>query len=83
SFDTHNVTTMNTMFGQSGLLETIFVSTSFVTDNLTAHGQSMMFWQCYAIKGGMGTQFTSGQIDASYAHIDGGTSAPGYFTAKP
>ena len=32
--------------------------------------------------GGKGTAFDADHVDAAYAHIDGGPSNPGYFTAK-
>ena len=32
--------------------------------------------------GGQGTAYDENHVDAEYAHIDGGTSNPGYFTAK-
>ena len=41
-----------------------------------------MFRYCSAIKGGKGTVYNNNNTDAAYAHIDGGTSNPGYFTEK-
>ena len=42
-----------------------------------------MFEDCYELKGGMGTTYNeSNPMDKTYAHIDGGPSTPGYFTAK-
>ena len=32
--------------------------------------------------GGMGTTYSSSHIDHAYAHIDGGTANPGYFTDR-
>ena len=32
--------------------------------------------------GGAGTAYNGSHVDKTYAHIDGGTSNPGYFTAK-
>ena len=32
--------------------------------------------------GGAGTVYDSSKTDKTYAHIDGGTSNPGYFTLK-
>ena len=34
------------------------------------------------IEGGSGTKYNSPYVDKTYARIDGGTSSPGYFTAK-
>ena len=42
-----------------------------------------MFQGCSRLVGGMGTAFSySNPSDKTYAHIDGGPSNPGYFTAK-
>ena len=83
SFDTHNVTTMRGMFSQSSDLETIFASTSFVTDNLAPSGGGGMFHQCYALKGGNQTDYSSGGVSSNYARIDDPANGnPGYFTLK-
>ena len=34
------------------------------------------------LKGGKGTIYTNSKEDGDYAHIDGGTSNPGYFSCK-
>lgn len=39
-----------------------------------------MFNGCNTLIGGRGTKYNSSHIDAEYAHIDGGTSNPGYLT---
>jgi hypothetical protein len=39
-----------------------------------------MFTDCVNLVGGAGTAYDSNHIDYTYAHIDGGTSNPGYFT---
>ena len=41
-----------------------------------------MFSNCTSLMGGQGTTYNENFIDKTYAHIDGGTSNPGYFTAK-
>lgn len=41
-----------------------------------------MFKNCESLVGGAGTKCDSGHTDKAYARIDGGTSAPGYFTLK-
>jgi hypothetical protein len=41
-----------------------------------------MFKLCESLIGGAGTAYDAGHINAAYAHIDGGTSNPGYFTTK-
>ena len=40
------------------------------------------FSGCNSLVGGAGTEYASGNIGISYAHVDGGTSNPGYFTLK-
>ena len=85
SFNTSSVTDMSGMFKNCSSLTTIYASSSFVTTSITSG--SMMFENCSApLKGGAGTTYSSSYIDYTYAHIDGGTSNPGYFTdvsAKP
>ena len=81
SFDTRNVTTMANMFYKCGLLETIYVSSTFTTASL-ANPSENVFDTNAKLKGGMGTAFDQSKRAATYARIDGGTDAPGYFTAK-
>ena len=42
-----------------------------------------MFKDCTSLVGGKGTTYDVNHVDVDYAHIDGGTSNPGYFTEKP
>ncbi len=80
SFNTSKVTNMSHMFYACQLLKTIYVgngwSTAAVTDS------EKMFYLCTSIVGGAGTKYIGVRVDARYAHIDGGTSNPGYFTGK-
>ena len=80
SFDTSNVTSMDGMFYGSTNLKTIYVSNKFNTNNVTS--SSSMFYNCKNLVGGAGTKYNSSYTDKTYARIDGGTSNPGYFTAK-
>ena len=80
SFDTSNVTVMTSMFRGCSKLTTIYVSSSFVTTRVTSSGT--MFTGCTSIVGGAGTVYNSKKVTATYAHIDGGTANPGYFTEK-
>ena len=43
---------------------------------------SNMFYNTTNLVGGAGTTYNSSYVDKTYAKIDGGTSSPGYFTAK-
>ena len=41
-----------------------------------------MFYDNPTLVGGAGTHYNASHTDYTYAHIDGGTANPGYFTAK-
>ena len=78
SFNTSNVTNMYNMFSLSSNLTTIAVGDGWSTDGLETEQQ--MFYQCTKLVGGLGTMHNENQINSTYAHIDGGSSNPGYFT---
>ena len=78
NFNTSNVTNMAQMFNSSTNLKTIYVSNKFNTDKVTS--STYMFYGCTKLIGGAGTKYNSSYVDKTYAHIDGGTSSPGYFT---
>ena len=80
SFNTANVTDMSYMFDFCRNLETIYVGDEWSTAAVT--NSSGMFSDCLSIVGGKGTTYDANHIDKAYAHVDGGTSNPGYFTAK-
>ena len=80
SFNTANVTDMDEMFMDCNILTTIYASNAWSTASVTSSGY-MFFW-CGNLVGGMGTAYDVYHMDADYAHIDGGPSNPGYFTAK-
>lgn len=78
SFDTGNVTSMSMMFYNSKNLYAIYVDDTWTTSNV---GSDLdMFYGCTDLKGGSGTTYDSNNTGSSYAHVDGGTSNPGYFT---
>lgn len=83
SFNTSAVTDFRGMFRGCTDLTTIYASASFVTTAATSSGN--MFYDCVNIRGGAGTTYSSlsENVDKTRARIDGGTSRPGYFTAKP
>ena len=78
NFDTSNVTNMSYMFKGTSNLKTIYVSSKFVTTVVT--DSTNMFTGSTNLIGGAGTKYNSSYVDKTYAHIDGGTSNPGYFT---
>ena len=77
SFNTPKVIDMSRMFYSAKNLKTIYASEKFNTDNVTSSGY--MFSNCTSLVGGAGTTYDSTKTDKVYAHIDGGTSNPGYF----
>ena len=80
SFDTSKVTSMTSMFYRMNKLKTIYVSNDFVTSQVNE--SQNMFYNDTKLVGGAGTTFNSSKVDKTYAHIDGGTSNPGYFTER-
>ena len=82
SFDTKNVVNMVSMFSSCSSLKTIYVGSKWSTASVTE--SNSMFYNCTAIVGGKGTKFNSEKTDATFARVDGGTSAQGYFsTTEP
>lgn len=81
SFNTSQVWNMSWMFVNCTNLQTVKVSNGWTTDEAVFY-YSQMFVNCYSLVGGAGTTFDSNHISGDYAHIDGGPSNPGYFTAK-
>lgn len=83
TFDTSNVTDMSYMFSNCTDIQTICASSSFVTTAVT-NGTGVFGGNsgCPNLVGGAGTAWNSSNIDYTYAHIDGGSSNPGYFTQK-
>ena len=83
-FDTSKVTSMMSIFGGCSSLKTIYASDTFVTTNvnISYYTGQYCFSGCTSLVGGSGTTYDENKIHATYARIDGGESAPGYFTAK-
>ena len=79
SFNTSNVTNMWAMFCYCTNLTTIYASSGWSTANVDQSGA--MFASCTSLVGGKGTTYNAYIQDKTYAHIDGGPSNPGYFTA--
>ena len=79
-FNTASVTNMKSMFNGCSSLKTIYVGNDWSTASVT--GSNEMFLECTSLVGGMGTVYDANHTDHTYAHIDGGTSNPGYFTPK-
>jgi len=80
SFNTSKVNSMYNMFYNIYNLRTIYVGNDWSTAAVTS--STDMFLNCSSLVGGQGTTYDASHVDKAYAHIDGGTSNPGYFTAK-
>lgn len=80
SWDLSKVTNMNQTFYNADALVTIYVKAGTVMNSSLAGAGT--FTGCTNLKGGEGTTFAAGNNDYTYAHIDGGSASPGYFTAK-
>ena len=78
SFDTNKVMDMFKMFLGCTNLTTIYCGDNWDIENVT--NSYFMFSNCLNLIGGKGTVFDENHIDASYAHVDGGPSNPGYLT---
>ena len=78
NFDTSNVTNMKYMFNESPELKTIYVSDRWDTSNVTISDD--MFTNDSKLVGQQGTVYDANHTDAEYAHIDGGSSNPGYLS---
>ena len=78
SFNTAKVTDMLSMFENCHSLVTIKVSNNWSTSAVTS--SNYMFRGCNSIKGQAGTTYDANHVDKAYAHVDGGTSNPGYLT---
>lgn len=76
-FDTAKVESMKWMFSSCVKLEIIYSGQKFVTSSVT--DSERMFYGCGKLVGQAGTKYNSQNLDATYARIDGGSSAPGYF----
>lgn len=81
SFDTRNITDMTSMFQGCSKLKKVQADPSkFTTARVTASDN--MFLNCTEITGSKGTTYNSNRIKDEYAHVDGGTVNPGYFTGE-
>ena len=77
-FNTAKVTNMGGMFYRCSNLTTIYAGSGWSTNAVT--NSSNMFYGCTKLVGGQGTTYNSSHVDKAYAHIDGGSNNPGYFT---
>jgi len=80
SFNTSSVKSMSYMFNGCSSLRTVYADNAWSTATVTE--STGMFNNCTSLMGGQGTAYDEDHVDATYAHIDGGPSNPGYFTDK-
>ena len=80
SFNTAKLRYVSQMFKGCSALNAIYVGSEWTTNNIETSNE--MFSGCTNLIGGKGTHYNANHTDYTYAHIDGGPSNPGYFTAK-
>lgn len=80
SLNTSNVRDMSYLFSGCSSLKTIYVGDQWSTASVT--DGKKMFKDCTSLVGGAGTVFDSDHVGVEYAHIDGGTENPGYFSMR-
>ena len=78
TFNTAKVEAMDYMFSMCVNLHTIYVGSGWSTE--TVDDTDDMFYGCTDLVGGKGTTYDRDHIGSEYAHIDGGTSDPGYLS---
>ena len=79
SFNTENVLDMRWMFESCSFLRTIYATDWSMSRSLKSDD---MFDSCRQLVGEKGTCYDREHTDAQYAHIDGGSDFPGYFSDK-
>ncbi|MBR4625770.1 MAG: BspA family leucine-rich repeat surface protein, partial [Alphaproteobacteria bacterium] len=82
-FNTNKVEHLSDMFAGCSGLESIYVNDGWSLPSLGGSFKGNVFKGCDKLRGGEGTVYDESHTDASYAHIDGGSENPGYFTYKP
>ncbi len=80
SFNTAEVRNISAMFSGCSNLTTIYAGSEWYLNVNVDFDGNWVFLGCTNLVGGAGTVYDADHIDYTYAHIDGGTSNPGYFT---
>lgn len=83
SLNMNNVERARSVFEKCESLTTIYCNEDWskLTKIQSIYGTGV-FEGCTALVGGKGTKYSKGNNSIEYAHPDGGTSSPGYFTQK-
>ncbi len=82
AFSTPALSNVNGMFYGCSNLQTIIVSSSGWTVAGVSSSTATVFADCSAIVGEQGTTYDGDKVGFYRAHIDGGTSNPGYLTGR-
>ena len=82
SFDFSSVENSVGMFSGCTKLETIYVAEGKTFSAIKDDYGIQMFKDCTSLVGGSGTTYSESNINETYARVDGGTEAPGYFSVK-
>lgn len=80
NFNIENIKNLYQMFNNCYSLETIYTGVNWNIDSVEK--SERMFGNCVNLVGGKGTKYDASFVDKTYARIDGGTDAPGYFSSK-
>ena len=82
SFDIRNVTDIAILFYQCYSLKTIIVDPDKWILNEQLKHSAYMFYNCFNLFGGKGTEWFAERDNISFAHIDEGVNNPGLLTSK-
>ena len=81
SFSTPKLGSVTSMFYDCSSLQTIIVGSGWTVAGVSVSANNV-FYNCVALVGEQGTTFDADEAYHSRAHIDGGTSNPGYLTGR-
>lgn len=81
SFDISKVENTRDMFSSCSKLKSIYCNGDWSTSETLTQSENM-FYGCTVLVGGQGTTYDATKVDKTYARLDGGASAPGYFSKK-
>ena len=79
NFTIESTDNITEMFSNCTSLLTIYCDSNWNQEDII--NDDNMFDGCDALIGGAGTEWDSNYVDVAYAHPDGGTENPGYFTS--
>ena len=80
-FSTPKLGSVTNMFYDCSSLQTIIVGSGWTVAGVSVSANDV-FYNCVALVGEQGTTFDAGEAYHGRAHIDGGTSNPGYLTGR-